>query len=689
MSKRWWRKLSISSMPISWKMTLAILAIFIFGQVLITLVGDRLVRASLVADQERELLERAVQHADLLRDFRDDHLIALHSAAERNSGNWQHAEATLRSECNRASDFSDFSLVGTDGIVFASSHPELEGEDLSAMDWFPEAQQQRAGLSRLYQLAPDAEPVFYYYVPTSLEGVSSDIILVARMPASVFWTLTDRLQFRDKGYAFVVDDNAVLIAHGVRDAQTGLPSHQFIYYAVGDTSDPLITRANVRGVYGTQQITQTTGLPPLASFLRQVGEPSLSEPGPNVYHYYWDVQASWKTVIAVPVGEPVGLDVPHHIAADDWIFAITVMDDEFLAPLTELRRGLFIASTLIGLFIFAYAIAFGQIITRPIRQLANLAAQVTAGDYGQRLYLRRGDELGQLAAGLNAMLDRLTTAMEAQRSQLMTLLHTADGVQKDAETISAASEELAAATAELDATAEEVARTVQSMAQDAYDQMTQVQRTAEAIQQLDQEIQRVTSLADTLEGLSLHVRTLAEETEQATAIAQHHSQRIASVVRAIEKFSRQTNMLSLNAIIEATRAGDMGDSFTVVADEVRRLSENSRQSLGDIDTLNRSIRESITTINGAINLTRTAASEVVQMAEEMAHTAERQASTSHSLIDIVNNLAAIAEKNAAAAEQLAAATEEQTSAFQEISAATQDLANLAMHLQALARNLNK
>jgi methyl-accepting chemotaxis protein len=693
MNKRWRKQLFIPNWPIAWKLALMMLAIFVIAQIVILVVSNSLVRRSLIAGEERELLERAIQQADLVRDLRDDHLLQLYRLGWRNSsvllyGELEERRVALEEELQRAGDFYDLSLLDENGYVLASTSQALEGQNFRSRPWFAGVAQREAGVSHMQAFADLLLPAFAFYVPIPDprgEGYSSQTLL-GRLPASLLWELVDRVQVRNGGYAYMADENAVLIAHGARDKQTGGPTHALVFRPIGAEGDPRVVEANERNLYG-QQVNEWIGLPTLADFIqRGIRVPSRDNPIPNIHHYYF--LEAWKTSAVVPVGEPQDLGIPHEIGATDWVLGVTATDEELLAgPLKELRNGLLIVTGVVVLLVVAAAIGFSQAVTRPIRRLADLAVQVKEGAYDQRVHLKQEDELGRLAQGLNAMLDRLAAALAAQQSQLQTMRHTSNEVQRDAETVSSSTEELAAATAELNASAEEVARTVQEMAHDASTQMNQVQHTAVEMQGLDREIEQVVSLSRQVETSSARMRALAAQTESSVAGAQEHSRRIEAVVRMIEKFSRQTNMLALNATIEAARAGELGESFTVVADEVRRLADGSHQALAEIGTLNKAIRQSMDGIHGDLGQTKEAIVEVVALAGQMAQAAARQAAVSHSIVAAVNQLAAIAENNAAGSEQMAAAVEEQTAAFEEISASSQQLAGLAVRLQALAQGL--
>lgn len=697
MSDRWTKWFSVRNWPAALKLALGIAAIFLVGQAATSLVGDWLVRDSLIQGEQRELLERAILQAELVHDARDSYIRELYAAARRDrqillQGEQGTSRMLLVNEQVRIGLFADLSVLDENGQVLASSSVALEGQDYASAPWFENARAQQAGISHLQAAVDTDEPTFVLHVPVPNEAQEeagySSLTLMARLPASQLWYLTDRIRVRDSGYAFMADENAVAIAHGLRDSETDQPTHQFVLYSIGEPADPHILEANQQRLYGAQEITLTVRLQTLADFIRGVPLTATPEdPAPSIHRYYWDKQKTWKTVVAIAVGQPGPLEVPHSIGPKDWILCITVSDNDFLAPVTQLRQGLLITSGIVFLLLLADAIGFGILFTRPVRRLASLTARVRQGAYDERVHLKQQDEVGQLARGINAMLDRLVEAMAAQQRQMATLLQTADTVSHDAGTVSVSAEELAAATEELNASAEEVAATVQSIAQDAYAQMDQVQRTAGEIQELDREIGRVAELSQHMEGSSAHMRATAEATEEAVAAAREHSRRIEAVVRLIEKSSRQTNMLALNATIEAARAGEMGESFTVVADEVRRLAESSRQALTEVRALNEAIRGSMDTINGAMGQTKEAIVEVVSMAAGMVQTASRQAEASRSLVEAINQLAGIAEKNAAASEEMASAVEGQTAAFEEVSTASQEMAGLALRLQALAQQL--
>jgi methyl-accepting chemotaxis protein len=686
MSKFFKRLVTPRDWPIAWKLTAIMLSIYAVALVAIWVVGITLVADSLIGAQQRELLERATEEVESIQSFREDHLLTLYNMAAKNgpnflAGSQETIRWSLQNELLVAQDFLDLSFVVGDGTVLASTNASLEGQSFLEAPWFKTVSSRKAGISHLQRFADLQEPAFVFHVP--IPNDPSIHALVGRLPVSLLWGLVDRVRVRESGYAFIADDNIVAIAHGLPDSD-----HKFVFYAIGEIQgDPRIEEANERGVYGIQQIEDAVEILPLAEFLRGgVPRPSPEDPAPNIHRYYWDVQDEDKTAVAVPVAPP-RLDNLEEVDLSPWTFCITVNDEEFMQPLARLWQGLAIVFGIGDVAVIVITILLSRSFTRPILRLADTVANVERGAYDKRFQMDRDDELGRLGRGLNTMLDRIVEGLRMQQGQLTTMTQTGEQVREDAELVSTSAEEVAAATEQLNASAEEVATTVHAIARDAYGQMSQVQRTADAIQELDQEITQVAELSKQMEASSDRIRILAEQTEYVVTEADDKSRQIEGFVRKIEKFSRQTNLLALNATIEAARAGEMGESFAVVADEVRRLAEDSRQALTEVRGLNESIQESIGTIGEAMEQTKMAIVEGVALAEEVAETAARQAAASQSLIEAVNRLAAIAEKNAAGSEQMAAVVEEQTAAFQEISFSSQELAGLALREQALAEQL--
>jgi methyl-accepting chemotaxis protein len=196
------------------------------------------------------------------------------------------------------------------------------------------------------------------------------------------------------------------------------------------------------------------------------------------------------------------------------------------------------------------------------------------------------------------------------------------------------------------------------------------------------------------------VRTSGEEVHE----LERASQRISAFVGTIQGIARQTNLLALNAAIEAARAGEHGRGFAVVADEVRKLADASGRAAHEVDATVTHIREQIETfvstmdrgfskVSGVEEASKgaeaafeeivAAVAQVTEAAHRVAQAADTNRSAFETVDDAVRNVGAAAESHAASAQQVSAAAEQQSAATQEMSAASVELLMSADKLKEL------
>ncbi|SCY64164.1 methyl-accepting chemotaxis protein [Paenibacillus polysaccharolyticus] len=366
-----------------------------------------------------------------------------------------------------------------------------------------------------------------------------------------------------------------------------------------------------------------------------------------------------------------------------------------------------VVSILIGL---AIAIIIGRMISKPVQAVAQAASRIAEGDLtGATLKVRNKDEIGEMAEAFNVM-----------SVNLRSLIHQ---VNDGAERVAASSEELTASTEQTAIANEQVATT---MGEIATGMDAQVRMVSEGFQTMNE---LATGFRQVAENTTVVSEKAAEASAQTisgsesirTAVGQmnsiqntvsslagvieelsKHSTDIVKMVDAISEISAQTNLLSLNAAIEAARAGEHGRGFQVVATEVRKLSEQSAQSAGEIvglvssietgmrnaahsmSVVSSEVQEGIQLVNQAgstFDHIRSSVSGVAGQAQEVSASIEQMNAGVEQINASMKSIMDVTENAAAGTEEVSATTEEQLSAMQEIASAANDLSSMAEMLQ--------
>uniref|UniRef100_UPI0030DB0EA9 methyl-accepting chemotaxis protein n=2 Tax=Pseudomonas sp. EA_105y_Pfl2_R69 TaxID=3088683 RepID=UPI0030DB0EA9 len=350
-------------------------------------------------------------------------------------------------------------------------------------------------------------------------------------------------------------------------------------------------------------------------------------------------------------------------------------DSEGLAMTVDSRQALLLlgamgaAAVVLGMLA---TLLISRSIVAPLQQAVAFARRIAEGDLSQDLPHNRRDEVGQLMA-----------AMQVMSLSLRTLVGRIGGGVSQ---IAAAAEQLSAITAqtsvgvqnqkmetEQTATAmHEMAATVQEVAQNA-------EQASLAARDADREAQQGNGVVQ--QAVS-QIGSLAREVEQsaeAIAALNQESARIGSVLEVIRTVAEQTNLLALNAAIEAARAGEQGRGFAVVADEVRALAKRAQDSTEEIESLIVSLqcmaKGAVDKMESSRNLTQRtvtlaaeagdalgritlAVSTIEQMNQQIAAAAEEQSAVAETISESVTRVRDIGEQSASASEQTAASSAE-------------------------------
>lgn len=614
------------------------------------------------------LMEASKQGANYIDSQLRIRTSVLQQVAKRISGKSMEEQLKILSREAEKLGYLDIAIVDMDGLATYS----VSGEEinLNDQDYIKEALSGKLSFSDVVinketkssSIMFAAPLVFNEKIVGALIGVSDGAALN---------DITDQMTYGKAGFAFIVDSDGSLDSYPERDYVTAQRN--------------VITDIKENGV-----------LKDLGTKMKEVG---FGKTG----------------VINYTIGKKDKIVATAPIPNTDWTLLLGAPKSQITEGVDKLTILLIIISAIFLLVGITTSFFLGRSISKPI--IRNVSVLDSMAQYDMNIehskkvlkYCKRSDEIGTMSKAVITLQDNLRKLVEQ--------------ISLSSEQVAASSEELSATCQQAVLSANEVAGAIQDMASGTSDQANDTEKGAIQIELLGKLIENDINLMYDLNTATDHVEQLKNEgfeilkdlikkTKQTNNnstdvrnIIIETNESVAKINEAsqmIQSIAGQTNLLALNAAIEAARAGEAGRGFSVVADEIRRLAEQSNDFseaiMKDINQLTKKSEQAVSIMafvsdnlmeqTDSVKLTHTKFDGIAGAIENVKksivllnQSSNEMGVKKDEIVGIIENLSAVSEENAAGTQEAAASIEEETASMNEIANSCENLSKLAEEMQ--------
>lgn len=402
----------------------------------------------------------------------------------------------------------------------------------------------------------------------------------------------------------------------------------------------------------------------------------------------------------------VGASVP----VNNWMVVANIPVSELVRDVASIRNVTVIMSIVSAIIAAAIGLLVMWSVGRPLGKLRNLMNEGEKGNLTVRSDIRQRDEIGQVAESFNRMMDQIKALVQQTNRSAEEVLDTAANLTEASRKTATSAKEIAIAT-------EEIAKGATNLAMESErgtEMTSHIGKQVQAVIRENEEMGRAAAIveesgrrgADYMAAMLEKTGRTEDMTRSMMAKVDKLKESTGSIRKILDVLNnimKQTNILSLNATIEAARAGAAGKGFMVVADEIRKLADQSRQSIGVVgeivETIQREIDETVTVLSAAnplfqeqIESVRNAnqifadvqarMNDFVQRLESATAAVARLEEAQAALNLAMTNVSAVAQESSATSEEVASLSSEQQSISEE-------LVRLSNRLESVSRELRE